>query len=65
MGDSSEKETNPYSHKAYILTGKKDERYKSKMKNMLGCVSIEKNEGKCYNFHKAFNLVLGRFKVKW
>lgn len=28
-------------------------------------LKVEKNEGKCYNFHKAFNSVLGRLKVKW
>ena len=46
LGDNSEKETNPCSHEAYILMGKKDKRYKGKMKNVLGCVGVEKNEGK-------------------
>lgn len=46
LGDSSEKAINPYSQEAYILMGKKDKRYRSEMKNMLGCVSVEKNEGK-------------------
>lgn len=33
--------------------------------NITANLKVEKNEGKCYNFHKAFNLVLGRFKFKW
>lgn len=33
--------------------------------NITAHLKVEKNEGKCYNFHKAFNLVLGRFEVKW
>lgn len=46
LGDSSEKETNPCSHGAYILMGEKDNET-TEMQSMVGSVGVkQKNEGK-------------------
>lgn len=33
--------------------------------NITAHLKVEKKEEKCYNLHKAFDSVFGRFKVKW